>query len=169
MIVTYRDASVEDAGLVTALFRDSFVETFAHLYHTEDLAAFLSDATEDVWREEIADPQMSIRIAFAAGRPAGFARVGPGTLPIQRKGRSVELRQLYLLQPWQGQGIAAGLMEWAVSEARARHAEHLYLSVYVDNHRARRFYERYGFVEEGPYTFMVGNHADEDIVMRLDL
>ena len=48
-------------------------------------------------------------------------------------------------------------------------SEHLYLSVFTDNHRARRFYSRYGFIEEGPYQFMVGNHADEDIVMRLDL
>ena len=44
-----------------------------------------------------------------------------------------------------------------------------FLSVYVDNHRARRFYERYGFEEIGTYAFMVGNHADEDHLMRLVL
>ena len=37
------------------------------------------------------------------------------------------------------------------------------------NHRARRFYERYGFEEIGVYTFMVGDHADEDHLMRLAL
>ncbi len=36
-------------------------------------------------------------------------------------------------------------------------------------HRARRFYERYGFDKVGRYTFMVGAYADEDIVMRLAL
>ena len=41
--------------------------------------------------------------------------------------------------------------------------------MYVDNHRARRFYERYGFEAVGRYTFMVGNHADEDHLMRLGL
>ena len=35
--------------------------------------------------------------------------------------------------------------------------------------RARRFYEKYDFEPEGTYAFMVGNHADEDIVMRLKL
>ena len=45
----------------------------------------------------------------------------------------------------------------------------LFLSVFTDNHRARRFYERYGFEAEGTYAFMVGTHADEDIVMRLTL
>jgi hypothetical protein len=32
-----------------------------------------------------------------------------------------------------------------------------------------RFYERRGFAAVGRYDFMVGNHADEDIIMRLQL
>jgi ribosomal protein S18 acetylase RimI-like enzyme len=46
---------------------------------------------------------------------------------------------------------------------------HIQLSVYIDNDRARRFYERYGFAAVGRYHFMVGAHADEDIVMRRTL
>ena len=55
------------------------------------------------------------------------------------------------------------------STARRRGAGEIYLSVFVDNHRARRFYERYGFEPVGRYDFMVGTHADEDIIMRLKL
>ena len=53
--------------------------------------------------------------------------------------------------------------------ARAQGARELYLSVYVDNHRARRLYERYGFTFVAPYAFMVGAQADEDHIMRLAL
>ena len=60
----------------------------------------------------------------------------------------------------------AQLMDWAIDEARRRGAEELYLTVYTDNHRARRFYERYGFEAVGRYDFMVGSHADEDVIMR---
>ena len=60
-------------------------------------------------------------------------------------------------------------MRWVIATAKARGAEDLYLSVFVDNHRARRFYERYGFTFVGTYAFMVGTHADEDHVMRLPL
>ena len=79
---------------------------------------------------------------------------------------TAELRQLYVLKPWHGIGIAHALMDWVLDEARRRGAEQLILSVFVDNHRARRFYARYGFEEVGHYHFMVGDHADDDIIMR---
>ena len=60
-------------------------------------------------------------------------------------------------------------MDWALDQAVRRRAEELYLTVYVDNHRARRFYDRYGFDAVGRYDFMVGSHADEDIIMRKSL
>ena len=74
-----------------------------------------------------------------------------------------------MLKPWQGAGLAAEMMDWVLAEARRRGAEDIYLSVFVDNHRARRFYERYRFEPVGRYDFMVGTHADEDIIMRLKL
>ena len=74
-----------------------------------------------------------------------------------------------MLKPWQGAGLAAQLMAWTLEEARARAAEEIYLSVFVDNARARRFYERYGFEYVGRYAFMVGSHADDDLIMRLRL
>ena len=59
------------------------------------------------------------------------------------------------------------LMDWALDEARAPRRRASFTSrVFIDNHRARRFYERYGFEQVGRYDFMVGNHADEDIIMR---
>jgi GNAT superfamily N-acetyltransferase len=81
----------------------------------------------------------------------------------------MELRQLYVLRPWHGAGIGAALMEWALGEARRRGAEQMFLSVFTDNRRARRFYARYGFEEVGTYHFMVGTHADDDIILRLKL
>jgi ribosomal protein S18 acetylase RimI-like enzyme len=76
------------------------------------------------------------------------------------------LDQLYILKEHHGSGIAKQLMDWTLAEAKRRCAAALYLTVYVDNHRAKHLYERYGFEDVGRYAFMVGNHADEDIIMR---
>lgn len=168
-MISHRLATADDAPLLERLFRLSFVDTFGHLYAAEDLAAFLAECGVGRWREELADPDTTVRLVLVDGEPAGFVRVGPGALPKQQPEDSLELRQLYLLPEHKGRGLGRPLLDWAIATARARGAQRLYLSVFIDNHRARQLYERQGFVAEGPYTFMVGSHADEDIVMRLDL
>ena len=165
--IGYRDAEPADAAALARLFVQSFTETFGQLYKPEDLAAFLSEKDEAGWAEELRDPGLSVRLVEVEGEAVAFAKVGPVSLPVEPKRPAVELRQFYVLKPWQGKGIAEELMRWVLDTAQAKGAEELYLSVYVDNHRARRFYERYGFEFFGPYSFMVGNQADEDHIMRL--
>jgi ribosomal protein S18 acetylase RimI-like enzyme len=167
--IVHRDAVPADSALMAEIGRRTFAETFGHLYTPDNLAAFLANHNEANWRSEVQDPAYSVRIVEADGEPVAYAKIGPPSLPFDPRGPSVELRQIYVLEPWQGRGIAQELMAWAIAEAKRRGARDLYLSVFVDNHRARRFYERYGFTFVGTYAFMVGDHEDEDHVLRLEL
>ena len=168
-MIAYRDATPTDAAALAAVFAESFTATFGHLYAAENLAAFLAGCGEDAWADELGDPGYRIRVAEADGRIIGFAKLGPPKLPVAPRGPSAELRQLYVLKPWQGAGVAAVLMDWAITTARAVGAEELYLSVFIENERAKRFYARLGFERIGTYAFPVGNHVDEDDLMRLVL
>ncbi len=165
----FRNAVPADAAALAELGRRSFVETFGHLYTPENLAAFLETHNPRDWAAQLVDAEFAVRVAEADGGLAAYAKLGPPSLPFEPRGRSIELRQFYILKPWHGAGVAAELMDWVLAEARRRGAEDLYLSVFVDNHRARRFYARYRFEYVGLYAFMVGTHADEDHVMRLSL
>ena len=172
-VISYRDGGPADAALMARLGRETFTGTFGHLYAPENLAAFLTNHSDENWRCELENPAYAVRIAEADGEAAGFAKVGPpslpASLPFKVEGVAAELKQLYVLAPWHGAGVAQELMAWVVAEARRRGAAELYLSVFVDNQRARRFYERHGFEAVGSYAFMVGTHADEDVIMRLKL
>jgi diamine N-acetyltransferase len=167
--VEWRDAGPEDAATLAAIGRDSFTETFGHLYTPENLAAFLTNHSEESWGAELADPRFAVRIGEVGGQAAAYAKLAPPALPFKTEGPAIELRQFYVLKPWHGAGLAAELMEWVQAEARARGAREVQLSVFTDNVRARRFYERFGFEYVGRYPFMVGTHADEDLIMRLKL
>jgi len=169
MKLSYRTAGPLDAAAMAALARRTFTETFGHLYRPEDLAAFLLSHNSQSWGAELSDPAFAVRICEAQGQPVAYAKLGPPSLPFEPQGRPLELRQFYVLQPWQGAGVATQLMDWAISQAKTRGADELYLSVFTDNHRARRFYERYGFTFVQTYDFMVGSHADQDHILRLDL
>ena len=158
-----------EAATLAALFRQCFTDTFGHLYRPQDLAAFLAQSSIARWREELADPDFAFCLVRVAGAPVGFAKLAPVALPVTPAGPAIELRQFYLLAGQHGTGLAQRLMAWVLDEARRRSARELFLSVFIDNHRARRFYERYGFERIGTYAFMVGSHADEDELMRLSL
>lgn len=166
MTTTYRDASPKDAADLDRIFDTSFCDTFAHLYQPEDLESFLSAFGLAEWEAQLCDPACAFRIAEVDGQSVGYVKIGPQKLPVETDRPALLLDQLYVLKEHHGAGIAHDLMDWALTEARRRGADELYLTVFTENHRARRFYDRYGFEAVGRYDFMVGGHADEDVIMR---
>jgi GNAT superfamily N-acetyltransferase len=168
-MIGYREGTVADAKAIDHIYRTGFCDTFAHLYDPKDLQTFLSEFSLERWREELCDPSYAFRLAEGGGAPFGYIKLGPISLPVEPVVPAIELKQLYLLKEWHGKGAADALMEWALGEAERRGARELYLSVYTENWRARRFYERFGFVFHAPYVFMVGDHPDEDMIMRREL
>ena len=168
--IDYRDATVADGALLGGIARATFIETFGQLYRLDDLESFLAAGSDEAYAAELADRGLDVRFATAKGIAVGFCKVGPLRLPATGASpRALELRQLYVFRPWFGSGIGAALTRWAIERAMARGADELWLSVFTENHRARRFYAKHGFVEVGPYQFMVGEQADEDILCRLRL
>lgn len=169
MTAATRDAHADDLPAIDRLYRTSFVDTFGMLYAPDDLAMFLAQFTPEAWAAEHADPRFAFRLAERDREPVGYAKLGPLKLPVTPAGEAAELHQLYLLGSAHGSGLGASLMEWVIDTARGRGAGELFLSVFTENYRAQRFYRRYGFEIVGPYRFMVGNQADEDVIMRLAL
>ena len=169
MTIALRTATKADAATLAALGSRTFTDTFGHLYDPDDLDLFLKSHAEEHWAAELCDPGFAILLVEAGDEAVGYAKVGPPHLPFEPRGTAVELRQFYLVKAWQGHGLADEMMTWVIDQAEQKGGDDLYLSVFVDNHRARKFYERWGFVAEGRYAFMVGSHADEDIVMRRPL
>jgi diamine N-acetyltransferase len=171
-LISYRPARADDASALAALARDTFVETFEHIYSPEDLASFLSAyKTPGALARWIADPSARIRLAEDGDRLAGYCIVSLASkLDYDAGGAAVaDLDQLYILSPWQGQGIAPALMDWAIGEARAGGAEALILSVWQGNLKAQHVYRKYGFYEAGTAHFMVGEQRDDEFIYRLDL
>lgn len=169
MRTSFRDGAAADGVTLDRIFQSSFCDTFAHLYRPEDLQTFLASFGIADWEAQLRDAAYAFRIGEVDGQAVAYVKLGPLELPVETNRPALLLDQLYVLKEHHGAGIAQALMDWAIEEARRRGAEELYLTVFVDNHRARRFYDRWGFEAVGRYDFMVGSHADEDIIMRKTL
>jgi diamine N-acetyltransferase len=169
-MIDYRPAVPADGPALAEMAKRAFTDTFGTLYRPADLFAFLDRAFgAEGLPGQLDDPRYEVRIAMDGDKVAGFVKLGPVDFPGEWTPDTIELHQLYVLGPWQGEGIAPALMEWAIARAREQGYRRMVLSVFVDNARARRFYARHGFVEFGKYEFRVGDHVDDDRLYGLDL
>ena len=171
MSIVYRSPAAADLDALCALGRATFMETFGHLYASTDSNAFLEKTFgAGGLPTEFADPAYAFRVAEDDGRLVAYCKLGPPYLPAPDDGRSkCELRQLYILEGWKGRGIGVHMMDWAMDWAAASGCEDMYLSVFSENLRAQRLYERYGFEKVGEFDFIVGEQADHEFLYRKTL
>lgn len=171
-MIDYRPATPADGPELDAMAKKIWLETFGHSASAEDIALYLSKAHGPQGRliASLSDPAQQIQLALEGQAIAGFAKLSPLWLddPAIMPG-AVQLSQLYVATAWHGRGIAQTLMAWTLGQARASAAPALVLTVWEDNHRARRFYDKYGFVHIGDYPYPTGNQIDRDLIMQLVL
>ena len=171
-MISYVDASPEDGPELDAMARACWVETFEHSCSAADMALYLDKAygPSGALLRDLADPTHRFRLAKHGDAIVGYAKLSEPWLPPGIVGpRAKQLSQLYVTAPSKGAGIAQVLMDWTISTARAAGAEELLLTVWEENHRAMRFYQRLGFVHVGDYAFQTGAQTDRDLIMRLAL
>lgn len=141
-----------DHAQLCAMARTAFAETFAHLYDPGPFAEFLDRTCgwHGTMERDLGDPSIRWLVAASGDAIIGYAKFSRLRVPAPdpRPG-AVELQQIYVLRPWQGQGVANRLMIWALEEALAQAAPEIYLTVFDHNQRAKGFYTRHGFAEVG--------------------
>ncbi|MFC4139449.1 MULTISPECIES: GNAT family N-acetyltransferase [unclassified Microbacterium] len=71
---------------------------------------------------------------------------------------------VYVADGHRGAGTIEALFDAAASWARSTGRSALYLEVHVDNHRAQRAYERWGFVRTGEITHL--DNGEEYVMVR---
>lgn len=169
-----RVAGLADTDALVQLSRQTFTDTFGHLYPPEDLAAFLDESyTPAAWTALLNDS--SLRTWVAEERSAkgselvGYALAGPCKLPHPEVAASAgELKRLYVSRSRIGSGLGRVLFEEALQWLEAQGRKPVWISVYSENHRALKFYERWGFKQVGEYEYVVGRSRDRELILRRD-
>jgi len=164
-----RRATPADAGALAELARDTFVETFGHLYRPADLAAFLRDSQSlAAYARLLQAPGVAVWVAEdAGGALVGFLNAGPCKLPLpEPEPGAGEIRQLYLRSAVQGSGLGSRMLGLGLEWLEARGHAPLFVGVWSGNSGAQRLYARFGFEKVGEYDFPVGEHLDREFILR---
>lgn len=163
-----RRAGLADAGKLAQIARQTFIQTFGHLYPPTDLAAFLATAyAAERMRADLADPARAAWLVEAGDEAVGYAQVGPCELPHPDvTAASGEVKRLYLLRDWQSGGLGRRLFEMTLDWLEREGRRDLFIGVWSGNHGAQRFYRRFGFDHVGEYGFPVGTVVDREFIYR---
>lgn len=169
--LSFRDAEPKDAAGLAEIGRETFVETFGHLYPPADLRYYLEETySVEKMSADLADPGVEVRIAYSGRRMLAYCKIGPCKLPFDTGPEpALELHRVYVYGHGQGVGVGRILLAWAIERARQRGARNLFLGVWQSNERAIAFYESRGFEKVGAYKFRVGGTLDDEYIMRLRL
>ena len=169
--LTFRDARPDDAADLAEIGRETFAETFGHLYPPADLKTYLDETYAlEKMQADLHDADVEIRMAFSGRRCIAYCKIGPVKLPTDVGPEpALELHRVYVSKFRQGVGVGRILLTWAIERARRRGARNLFLGVWQGNARAIAVYESRGFERIGSYKFVVGGTRDDEIIMRLRL
>ena len=103
----------------------------------------------------------------ASHAPIGYVTACPAHLPHPDVAPGDgEIQRLYILQGHQGGGSGTLLLETALEWLERDGPRTLWIGVWSENYGAQRFYARHGFEIVGEYSFMVGDHADRELITR---
>lgn len=111
-------------------------------------------------------------VAAAGGPPAVAAPAPAPADPYTvagRAGGTGELYALYVTPAWWSAGVGRALMDAVLAALREAGYVSAVLWVLVDNARARRFYERAGFVPDGAINILAGLGGVRELRYARDL
>ncbi|CAN5312778.1 N-acetyltransferase [soil metagenome] len=171
--ISIRQATPDDAKLLTDLSYTTFWDAFAHHPKNapDDLAHYMRQAFNiDQIAEELADERSIFLIACIDDKPAGYAKLINGSVEegITAK-RPIELSRLYSHQEYLGKGVGQNLMDACFEHAAGNGHDVMWLGVWEFNPRAQRFYEKNGFRQVGNHTFQLGSDPQTDLLMQREL
>jgi DNA/RNA-binding domain of Phe-tRNA-synthetase-like protein/RimJ/RimL family protein N-acetyltransferase len=147
--VELRSAGPADAGDVAEIWRLGWRDGHEGFVPQELVTA----RTDESFRTRAADRVPDTTVATVNGAVVGFIMVVDD-----------EVEQVYVSAAHRGTGVAGVLMAEAERQVRANGHERAWLAVVAWNGRARAFYERAGWRDDGPFDYTAAGEGGPIVV-----
>jgi ribosomal protein S18 acetylase RimI-like enzyme len=151
--------------------RQSCSETFAESNSAENMAKYLEEAySYEKLSAELNDPNSIFYFAMMDQNVIGYLKLNFGASQTELKdNNALEIERIYVLKEFHGKKVGQLLFDKAIKIAKEHHVSYVWLGVWEENKRALQFYTKNGFVEFDQHIFVLGDEAQTDIMMKLEL
>ncbi len=173
MDISLRRAAIPaDSERLALIGAASFLDSYAAMINGDNIVTHTRQQhSAGAYRELLSQPGAAAWLAetHPHAAPVGYAVVSRPDLPVAHDAGDLELKRIYLLSAYQGDGTGAALMKLCTDHARQQGAQNLLIGVYSANLDAIGFYRHLGFSKIGDRQFRVGASIYDDDVMALPL
>lgn len=170
-VIKPEQITAADLPELLTLSRQTFYETFAAGNSKENVQHYIdSHLTEDRLLTEYNNSGSVFYIVRLQHKAIAYLKLnyGPAQTELQDS-KGLEIERIYVLAAHQGLRIGHMLLQSAITIAREQQLDYIWLGVWDQNEKAIGFYKRYGFVPFDSHIFQLGDDAQTDILMKLDL
>ena len=162
---------IEQIDQLQQIGRQTFSETYAESNSAENMAKYLEEAySYEKLSVELNDPNSAFYFAMMDKDVIGYLKLNFGASQTDLKdNNALEIERIYVLREFHGKKIGQLLFDKAIEVAKAQHVAYVWLGVWEENKRALQFYTKNGFIEFDQHVFVLGDEAQTDIMMKLEL
>ena len=169
--MTTRKVTLSDIDQLQKIGRQTFFETFAAGNTEENMQKYLAEGfTVEKLTAELTDPHSEFYFAEIDKEVIGYLKLNTGASQTELKDdKALEIERIYVLKEYHGKKAGQLLYNKALTIAREKGSDYVWLGVWDQNSRAISFYKKNGFVAFDQHIFTLGDDEQTDIMMKLVL
>lgn len=165
-------AKEADTAILALLGRLTWAESHGHYIDDKyNLLKYLnSNFSVSKTKQEINNPKNFFYIIYADDLPVGYAKIVVNAINESVSSQNnCRLERIFIQNEFIPLKIGQQLLTYVEEKAKALQLDTMWLTVYIKNKRAIRFYKRNKFKNVGELSFLVNGKEYENIVFSKNI
>ena len=161
-------ATIDHCDRLSEIAKTSFLDAHGASAPKEDIDGYIAQYFDvNAFSKELKNAKNQYYLIFHEGLLAGYSKA-VFNIPNENIGEQnvTKLERFYLLKDYYGKGLASQLLNFNGKISQENNQKGIWLAVWIENHRAIRFYTKNNFRKVGSYDFHISaTHANPNHIM----
>lgn len=167
VMVRIKIAAKADTEVLALLGRLTWAESHGHYIEDKnDVLKYLNENFSITkTKQNLDNPKVIFCIIYVDDLPVGYAKLVVNALNENIASQnSIQLERIFILNDFIPLKIGKQLLTFVEEKAKSLQLDTIWLTVYIKNERAIRFYEKNKFKNVGELNFIVNGKGYENII-----
>ncbi|MBF7097363.1 GNAT family N-acetyltransferase [Alkalibacter mobilis] len=163
-----KKCTLKDLFILQDISVSTYYDTFNLTSTKENMQLYLDGAYNTrKLMNELKNPLTEFYLVYFDNEPCGYMKTNEGDAQSDIKDSvSLEIERFYIVKRFHRNKFGTLMMQKVMEIAIQKGKEYVWLGVWENNHKAQRFYKKFGFKVFGKHPFVVGNVEETDLLMK---